>query len=313
MAALSPVPPSVDHQYMQWRFIEWVYAFGPLTPHNIMEYFSYSPYYDKTSTNQTLRMQTEYVTEEGAQGRGEWNDPEKLRMLTGTEFVLVHAAPPTFFIIHKRLRSSPSSTRLLSVYYVLNANIYQSTSLHTLLQSALSNATSHILASLDALDERRPEWNTNEGWRYSLKTEEEEEESSLGLGKDKGKDLPGIGGADGLTGSRDKGRKADVNPILLNALRTTANSYRPQPAPSRPGTTPTHGGRSNLNTTLPNSRLISRVASPAPLSRGSPAPAPAPTSTTSGPGLEKDELVLGTSGRRKPKRAVAAATSGVKK
>jgi mediator of RNA polymerase II transcription subunit 6 len=74
-------------------------------------------FYDKQSNNQVLRMQTIYtgvpVKDEAAELRSVLDRAAFIqpliafRRFTGIEFALVHAQPPTFFIIQKRERLSP--------------------------------------------------------------------------------------------------------------------------------------------------------------------------------------------------------------
>ena len=74
-------------------------------------------FYDKQSNNQVLRMQTIYtgvpVKDEAAELRSVLHRSTftwpliAFRRFTGIEFALVHAQPPTFFIIQKRERLSP--------------------------------------------------------------------------------------------------------------------------------------------------------------------------------------------------------------
>lgn len=51
-------PPALNLSHLQWRAPEFLLAFGSLsTPQLAMEYFSLSPFFDKTSNNAQLRMQ----------------------------------------------------------------------------------------------------------------------------------------------------------------------------------------------------------------------------------------------------------------
>ena len=116
---------------------------------NVFDYFATSMFYDKQSSNQVLRMQTIHS------GQPPANEVEELRRIslylssrhhphiisslilalfysplrlfrrfTGIEFALVHAQPPSLFIIHKRERLSPDEgsrifARLFHMSYVL--------------------------------------------------------------------------------------------------------------------------------------------------------------------------------------------------
>lgn len=50
--------PALNLSHLQWRAPEFLLAFGSLsTPQLAMEYFSLSPFFDKSSNNAQLRMQ----------------------------------------------------------------------------------------------------------------------------------------------------------------------------------------------------------------------------------------------------------------
>lgn len=95
-----------------------------------MEYFSHSPFFDRQSSNQVLKMQTMHTgvpvenEEEELKYASDISffclmltadlDNYLIRRFTGVEFSLVHARPPNFFIIHKRERFGPDSGPLAS-------------------------------------------------------------------------------------------------------------------------------------------------------------------------------------------------------
>lgn len=53
-----------------------------------------------------------------------------LQDLPGTEFAVVHADPPSLFIIHKREGERGIKHRLLASYVILDSVIYQSPSVY---------------------------------------------------------------------------------------------------------------------------------------------------------------------------------------
>ena len=55
---LAP-PGSLSH--LQWRATEWLYAFGPLKPEIVLNYFALSPFYDRSSNNEELKMQMNFA------------------------------------------------------------------------------------------------------------------------------------------------------------------------------------------------------------------------------------------------------------
>jgi len=89
-------------------------------------------FYDKQSNNQVLRMQTMHI------GVPISNEAEELKRFVGVEFAVVHAEPPSLFIIHKRERLSPEETRPLQAYFIINNRIYQSPDMYTVLSNRLA-------------------------------------------------------------------------------------------------------------------------------------------------------------------------------
>lgn len=130
-ASLVPSAPTIDPSsslsHLQWRATEFLLAFGPLTGATVMDYFVLSPFFDRSSNNAVMRMQMMYsrggmegVDEEAELKSvlllGSCLDPcltpmlfrHRCRKFVGTEYVVVHAAAPSLFIIHKRDRKSPT-------------------------------------------------------------------------------------------------------------------------------------------------------------------------------------------------------------
>jgi mediator of RNA polymerase II transcription subunit 6 len=56
---------------VQWRHPEYLAHVGALSIHNVMDYFSESPFWDRQSTNQVLRMQTQYAVADGSLNEAE--------------------------------------------------------------------------------------------------------------------------------------------------------------------------------------------------------------------------------------------------
>ena len=83
----------------------------PLNEHNVMAYFATSPFFDRRSNNEQIRMQN---IANGLQnltgGMGARQEEEELKRFTGLEFVLVHARAPLCFVVQKRWRTSPTES-----------------------------------------------------------------------------------------------------------------------------------------------------------------------------------------------------------
>jgi mediator of RNA polymerase II transcription subunit 6 len=105
-----------------FREPDWL-ATCPLTAESIMDYFSLSPFYDRTSDNQVLRMQG-------------INDPQQLLLMTGIQYEVVKAVfDPRFpdksiFVIHQQTRHEPRGIpTVTAVFYCVDGTFYQAPTL----------------------------------------------------------------------------------------------------------------------------------------------------------------------------------------
>ncbi|THH09885.1 hypothetical protein EW145_g1721 [Phellinidium pouzarii] len=137
-------------------------ANGPLSTENVFDYFATSMFYDKQSNNQVLRMQTMHS------GQPILNEAEELKRFTGIEFALVHAQPPSLFIIHKRERFSPEEVRPLAAYFIMNSRIYQCPDLYTVLSNRLLTSLNSLQSSLDVLRTHRPDFTPRTGFVWPI-------------------------------------------------------------------------------------------------------------------------------------------------
>ena len=65
----------------------------------VLEYFSTSPFYDRQSNNQVLKMQSQFSM------LGDLN--QRLSSMRGIEFIVYSEHPPDMWIIRKQRRNSP--------------------------------------------------------------------------------------------------------------------------------------------------------------------------------------------------------------
>ena len=65
----------------------------------MLEYFATSPFYDRQSNNQVLKMQSQFSA------LGDLN--QRLSSMRGIEFVVFSEHPPDMWIIRKQRRNSP--------------------------------------------------------------------------------------------------------------------------------------------------------------------------------------------------------------
>ncbi|KAJ2449720.1 Mediator of RNA polymerase II transcription subunit 6 [Coemansia sp. RSA 2336] len=121
---------------IEWRSDQWLFQFGGLRPDNVLEYFSQSPFWDSTSNNAVLKMQTQF------------NDLQQasydLKSMKGIEFAVTHQEPPTLFIITKFRRTSPTKTTPLCVYYILDGNAYEAPSLYSIVSTRMLSSIKKV-------------------------------------------------------------------------------------------------------------------------------------------------------------------------
>ncbi|KAH9175498.1 MED6-domain-containing protein [Lactarius sanguifluus] len=209
---LTDLHPQDDYSHRFFIWHEWIQANGPLTPENVFDYFASSMFYDKQSNNQVLRMQTMHT------GMPISNEAEELKRFTGVEFAVVHAEPPSLFIIHKRERISPEDTRPLQAYFIVNNRIYQSPDMYTVLSNRLLTSLYSLKSSLD------PDYTPRTGFAWPIVETERAGETS------KKTDVPAsLLDTDPELMKKLEKEKALTHPkkqqnmvLLLNAMRTTA-------------------------------------------------------------------------------------------
>jgi mediator of RNA polymerase II transcription subunit 6 len=136
-----------DLENVSFRDEAWL-SITKLNEDNALEYFSFSPFYERTSNNEILKMQTQYNNL--ADLRSKLND------MVGIQYVLEKFNDDrSLFIIHRIERHGPSDCEVLAVYYILHGNIYQAPTNYSLYQSRLANSLFYLSESLDMFQERR--------------------------------------------------------------------------------------------------------------------------------------------------------------
>jgi mediator of RNA polymerase II transcription subunit 6 len=143
---------------VQWRSPEWIQQNNGLRTDNVLEYFSYSPFYDRGSNNQILKMQSQFQQPPAAAAPGvpphqaaqqqQQQLYAELRNMKGTEFVVAIAREPELWIIRKQTRLSPQETRPLATYFVVGENIYMAPSVHSVVSSRLLSTTQALTKAL---------------------------------------------------------------------------------------------------------------------------------------------------------------------
>ncbi|KAG6889365.1 hypothetical protein C0995_001430 [Termitomyces sp. Mi166 len=197
-------------------------------------------FYDKQSNNQVLRMQTIHS------GLPVMNEAEELKRFTGVEFAVVHAQPPSLFIIQKRERLSPDeggTTLLFTRRSALNNATFlsqtdgrilhlpfhcclrkdPSTKAHTKLTALHSLQT-----SLDILRSHRPDYTPRTGFVWPITDPSLTTENSKKRGQDDDT-VPMDESSSSISSLKHKvlsspgePKRQQNNMLLLNAMRATA-------------------------------------------------------------------------------------------
>ncbi|KAL5534600.1 hypothetical protein ACEPAG_1063 [Sanghuangporus baumii] len=243
---LHPVD-DYSHRFFIWH--EWIQANGPLTTETVFDYFATSMFYDKQSNNQVLRMQTMHT------GQPILNEAEELKRFTGIEFAIVHAQPPSLFVIHKRERLSPEEVRPLAAYFIINNRIYQSPDLYTVLSNRLLTSLHALQSSLDVLRIHRPDFTPRTGFIWPIVeapaadslVKKRTTENTLDIANASSDSLLAAAvnsdlnnQKDGPTTSNAAVKKQENIIPLVNAMRTTAAhttaNFTPRESSQAPGT-----------------------------------------------------------------------------
>ncbi|GAA5853234.1 hypothetical protein JCM9279_006270 [Rhodotorula babjevae] len=168
MAATTAAAP-VNLGHLQWRSPEYLLTTGGAlqTAEQALDYFSYSPFFDKRSNNATLRMQMMFANG----GMHGVDEERELRRLTGLEFAVSPLSRPQddLFIIVKRQRSSPDVATDLGAFYILNGNVYQAPSLFEVLNERMLTSIHALSTSFSALAALKPAWTPQRGGAWDIK------------------------------------------------------------------------------------------------------------------------------------------------
>lgn len=147
---------------VQWRSPEWIQMYG-LRTDNVLEYFSQSPFYDRSSNNQVLKMQSQF--NESLQGKQDLYG--ELKNMKGIEFVVAVAKEPEMWVIRKQDRLSPQEARQLATYFVVGENIYMAPTIYDILSSRLLSTT-HSLSQALSIASSLPTYVPSQGYSYQI-------------------------------------------------------------------------------------------------------------------------------------------------
>ncbi|KAJ1735385.1 Mediator of RNA polymerase II transcription subunit 6 [Coemansia sp. Benny D160-2] len=148
---------------IEWRSDQWMFQYGGLRPDNVLEYFSQSPFWDSSSNNAVLKMQTQFNDLQHAS--------YDLKNMVGIEFAVTHQEPPSLFIITKFRRTSPTRAIPLAVYYIADGNAYEAPSLYSIISTRMLSSIKRVEEAFD-IARRHSEFHPSVGYTWKETTEQ---------------------------------------------------------------------------------------------------------------------------------------------
>lgn len=174
---------------VQWQSPEWIQAFG-LHTDNVLDYFSESPFFTKTSSNMSIRMQKQFQNQPMGPGGvptgmmlsvlDPMDDNDKailalvdkdrrdillkypvhaalerqLYKMDGVEFVVASVKEPDLWIIRRQRRNTrEGKITILQTYYIVGTNVYQAPSVFAIVQSRMLATEANLEVVLRGLRE----------------------------------------------------------------------------------------------------------------------------------------------------------------
>lgn len=124
-----------------------------LTAETVLEYFSFSQFYDRNCNNEVLKMQTMYSTLSGIEGL--------LKKMCGIQYAVHYVEEPVLFVIKKYERISLEKTLVLDYYYVMHGTVYQAPTQSEVSRTRYTNILFSMFDSLESLPFQKPVQSTS--------------------------------------------------------------------------------------------------------------------------------------------------------
>lgn len=140
MASGEPLKWSDEDTATEFRNDSFIQMHG-LGIENVLDFFATSGFYDKSCTNELLRMQRMSAG---------------LSSLTGVEYAVEVGlcAAPHFLVISESERMSPTLVRPRAFYYVMFDRLYKATSLASVLRARIMTVEQCLLQAFSMLQRR---------------------------------------------------------------------------------------------------------------------------------------------------------------
>lgn len=150
---------------LQWRSPEWVNMFG-LRTDNVLEYFSQSPFFDRSSNNQVIKMQSQF-TEQNFINKPYDEIVVELKKMKGIEFIIALVKEPDFWIIRKQNRLNESVTQTIADYYIIGSSVYMAPLVSSIMSSRLLSSMLSLKKAMNIL-QNLSTFSPSDGHGYNL-------------------------------------------------------------------------------------------------------------------------------------------------
>ncbi|KAG5858878.1 RNA polymerase II transcriptional regulation mediator complex component [Encephalitozoon hellem] len=118
----------------------------PLDDTNVLEYFSGSPFYDRSCNNEILKMQTQF--------RG-LDQKSKLSSMVGIFYELEGSNDEkTLFVIRKAYNHG-DTTETLGMYYIIHGHVYAAPTNYSIYRCRMGNSMWLLSSFIDRMIEKR--------------------------------------------------------------------------------------------------------------------------------------------------------------
>lgn len=163
MAQPAEEPPLDE---VLWRMPWFIQQWGQLNSNNILLYFFNSPFFDRSSNNSSLFMQTQTNPALNHLVHNRVAFESRLKSMVGVEFVVAAEDPANaMWVIKKQMRRSPTETQLLDVYFVVGENVFMAPTMEKVMTARLLTVTSDILKAQE-LCSSLVHFSTEAGYTY---------------------------------------------------------------------------------------------------------------------------------------------------
>ncbi|CAG0891778.1 unnamed protein product [Cyprideis torosa] len=149
-------------------------AIPGLNPTNVLDYFMdrSNPFYDISSNNESIRMQR--------------LSQDKLRAMTGLEYMVLHVQDPILYVIRKQHRHSPDQVTPTADYYIIAGVVYQAPDLATVINSRVLSVAHHLSSAFEEASSYS-QYHPSKGYWWKFPSNDLSTQANPNKEKEKGK------------------------------------------------------------------------------------------------------------------------------